>query len=255
MQQIAGLLPVTYSDAERLVHFLSAKDASRSRSMHQDLPEDFVQLLKSLSGWATGSELRAKTKLSPPATFTNALLSDVLHISLFNISAMEAEARRILAIAAEEIPFEDKLAKTAFFFIDSSSLDDEGDLAARAALSASLEQLGALVDGGGLLVSARLVQIGDVRWPGSFSLLSIPGWIRAFSKTLEAVVVSQLAICKSIAMGHGLEGASRIHAKARQMLPEVFDRNDINELASISNYRNHRPAPNGHGDQLNPSRR
>ncbi|KGG52716.1 transmembrane GTPase fzo1 [Mitosporidium daphniae] len=235
MQQIANLLPATYKDADRLVHFVSAKDACHSGSAgpaHQDLSENFVQFLKSLSSWATSPELRAKTKLGPPATFIGALLNDILYLSLFNISAVEAEIRRIVAIAAQETPLEEKLAKSASFFVDPSYLDCEGDIAARAALSASLEQLGALVDGGGLLVSARLVQVSGAQWPGSFALFSIPGWICAFSKTLEAVVVSQLAICKSISVGHGCEGASRIHIKARQILPEIFDRSNLDELAS-----------------------
>lgn len=241
MQQIANMLPATFTESDRLIHFLSAKEASKDQSSmgtnsQSSHSSEFLKFQRSLTDWAMAPELRARTKLGPPRTFASALLGDLWDVSLFNISALESTREKMSLIASREVPLEEKIMQSSSFFINSSQLDMEGDNAARAALAASLEQLGALIDGGGLLVSARLVQVlGGCRWPGAFALFSLPGWIRAFSSTLASVAVTQLAICRSIALGHGSEGACRVRMKAAQIIPELFEFNNNDLLYNVGN--------------------
>ncbi|WFC98077.1 mitofusin [Malassezia yamatoensis] len=218
MEQIRELSPLTYKEADELVHFVD------SRAMLEEISEERLSSLQQDSFKSLETNLcefvlrrRAKSKLLPAQTFLERTLNDILFLARLNIDAAKKDIQSAQEHLAKSRP---ALADCEANAIKAQrSVESEEDHVVSKAGEQTQASVSDALDKVGRGESAH-ASIALPAYPGLFQLWDYASDVRAaFVASLQAVVNE----CEDSARNMTTDAVSRISSTGQEFLPKDIE--------------------------------
>ncbi|KAJ3092286.1 mitofusin [Quaeritorhiza haematococci] len=129
--QIQEISPLTFADAENLVHFVSAKQCLQETPDNPSSLADFMKLEDCLRSFIL--EKRSRSKLAPAKIYLQNVLSDIIAVAKYNSEVADRQAREISREISDTTPAYEGMLRIKERFLDDldRTVDETGTAVAK----------------------------------------------------------------------------------------------------------------------------